>query len=639
MTMHAHPHREDVMAWLDGELEARRDAEVREHLSACSTCQALADELRLVSERLSAWEVDAAPSTLRAPQMPGTAAETDKPRRAFAWFTQLHWQIAALVVVGVAAAFWATTQFRSDKTGEVSLNTPAQTSAPAGAASPTELPAAEPRAVASDRTQSTSQGGGGFTQPGAIGRARPQPSEPTSAPPPSVPRPTEQLADQLPRTPVTVAPPQQGQLGQARASLSGVVTDSGGGLIPGATVVVRNDATGGAFNVVSSGAGVFSVPGLNRGTYTVTISLAGFKTLVLSDVVVAASPASVKAALEVGDVAETVTVTAASSVVDARTVAAGDVARGVAGGVAGGAAGGTAAVGGTGAGGRGGGGAGRGGAAGGRGGQTAAPPPATAPPPPPPPPARPAPASRPVTLDGVSAGVLTETVMVQQVLLARTAAMRIVVPDIEQARGTLERYLTANGGLVSRLNLTGERPQPRTLDATVKVPVGRLADAILAFRSLGRVQSESQGSEDVTAQSIDLDARLTNARRTELRLATLIQQRTGSVREVLEAEKEIARVRGEIERMEAERAQLTSRVDMATIELRLVEERRAELAPETTSVWRDLGNALRDGLRTSAEFGLGVVMLFLRVGPTILLCATAIGLPMTLWRHRRRADC
>lgn len=231
---------------------------------------------------------------------------------------------------------------------------------------------------------------------------------------------------------------------------------------------------------------------------------------------------------------------------------------------------------------------------------------------------------------------MTESVTVVQVMIARTASMRIVVSDIDEARGTLERYLLANGGLVARLNLTGERPQPRALEATVKVPTRGLAAALLAFRALGRVQSESQGSEDVTSQSIDLDARLANARRTEQRLATLIQQRTGIVRDVLEAEREIARVRGDIERMEAERALLASRVDMATIDLRLTEERRAELGPETTSVWRDLSNASRDGLRTSAEFALGTVTLFLRLGPTVLICVTAVSLPTALWRRLRR---
>ena len=72
--------------------------------------------------------------------------------------------------------------------------------------------------------------------------------------------------------------------GGATASLSGVVVDPAGGVIPGATVVVKNDATGATFDSVTNGSGAFSVPALDAGTYTVTVSLEGFKTAVVNAV-------------------------------------------------------------------------------------------------------------------------------------------------------------------------------------------------------------------------------------------------------------------------------------------------------------------------------------------------------------------
>jgi hypothetical protein len=61
------------------------------------------------------------------------------------------------------------------------------------------------------------------------------------------------------------------------SSLSGVVADAGGGVIPGATVIVKNNGTAEAFETVTNSAGAFSVPSLPAGTYTVTVSLAGFR--------------------------------------------------------------------------------------------------------------------------------------------------------------------------------------------------------------------------------------------------------------------------------------------------------------------------------------------------------------------------
>ena len=67
-------------------------------------------------------------------------------------------------------------------------------------------------------------------------------------------------------------------------SLSGIVVDPGGGVIPGAAVVVRNNATGETYEVVTNEAGAFAVPAIAVGSYTVTITLQGFKTLVANDV-------------------------------------------------------------------------------------------------------------------------------------------------------------------------------------------------------------------------------------------------------------------------------------------------------------------------------------------------------------------
>jgi hypothetical protein len=110
--------------------------------------------------------------------------------------------------------------------------------------------------------------------------------------------------------------------GSSTASISGVVVDSGGGVVPGADVVVRNNGTNETFTAVTSGGGVFSVPSLITGTYTVTVSLQGFKTAVLNSVIVNAGvPASVRAVLEVGGISEQVVVQSTSQIVQTQTAA------------------------------------------------------------------------------------------------------------------------------------------------------------------------------------------------------------------------------------------------------------------------------------------------------------------------------
>ena len=115
-------------------------------------------------------------------------------------------------------------------------------------------------------------------------------------------------------------PPAYAQGGSTSGSVSGLVVDASGGVIPGVDVVVKNNATSAESRAVTDGGGRFTVPALPPGAYTVTVSLMGFKTVTMPDVqVLSATPASVKAVLEVGAVEETVVVTGATEIVQTQT--------------------------------------------------------------------------------------------------------------------------------------------------------------------------------------------------------------------------------------------------------------------------------------------------------------------------------
>lgn len=106
------------------------------------------------------------------------------------------------------------------------------------------------------------------------------------------------------------------------SSIQGVVMDTGGGVIPGATITAINEATAGKASVVSAANGTFTIPALAVGSYTVTVELQGFKTAVLKGVrVISGAPASVQAKLEVGGITEQVVVEGASSIIQTQSSA------------------------------------------------------------------------------------------------------------------------------------------------------------------------------------------------------------------------------------------------------------------------------------------------------------------------------
>jgi hypothetical protein len=161
--------------------------------------------------------------------------------------------------------------------------------------------------------------------------------------------------------------------------------------------------------------------------------------------------------------------------------------------------------------------------------------------------------------------------------------------------------------------------------------------AVADLKTLGRVENESQSGEEVTQQHTDLVARLKNSRETEQRFRTILRQRTGNVVEVLQVEEGIARVRGEIERMEAEQKALEHRVDFASVELQLTEEYKALLNPPAASVSTRVHNAFVSGYRNTSETALGIVLFFAEYGLALLIWLVILGLPVIfVWRRYRK---
>lgn len=219
--------------------------------------------------------------------------------------------------------------------------------------------------------------------------------------------------------------------------------------------------------------------------------------------------------------------------------------------------------------------------------------------------------------------------------LVTTIDVTVVAPSggptpVDEAVAKLRGMTLESGGFVAEQSVSGAEGE-KTARVELRVPAERLG----AFRaSLGgsfEIVRHDEKVEDVTEQRADTAARLHNARVQEKRIVELLGQRASSIGEVIEAEKELARVRETIERLEAQERLLEGKITMATI--------RVTVTMPEAKAWQTPGASLarsaRAGLRGAAALAVYSGMALATVLPTVLPLAL-LGVLVALFVRRRR---
>lgn len=219
-------------------------------------------------------------------------------------------------------------------------------------------------------------------------------------------------------------------------------------------------------------------------------------------------------------------------------------------------------------------------------------------------------------------------------MVIRTASLTLAVPEFDKARISLEEILKRHRGYVGDLQVSSPSGDGRTLKATLRVPSDQLDATLTDLKKLGRVESESQNGQEVTAEYVDLEARLANSKHTEQRLTDVLKQRTGKLSDVLEVETEIARVRGEIESREAQRKSMANQVAFATLTATLTEDYKPKLQAVPPSTLMKFRNSAVEGYRSMMEGVVGLVIFVLSYGPSVLLWLALLFFPARFaWRR------
>jgi glycine cleavage system regulatory protein len=163
----------------------------------------------------------------------------------------------------------------------------------------------------------------------------------------------------------------------------------------------------------------------------------------------------------------------------------------------------------------------------------------------------------------------------------RNGEMEFEVESFEKAVARVTEIASESGGFVGTVNSDKLGNGKVRGIVVVRCPPDNLDGLILKLRALGELKGQRISALDVTKQFTDLESQLRAARAVEERLLKVIADGKGSIKDVLEAEKQLGEWRTRIEKYEGELRYLASRVSLSTLTLTLSEKEIRQAASAT----------------------------------------------------------
>ena len=214
--------------------------------------------------------------------------------------------------------------------------------------------------------------------------------------------------------------------------------------------------------------------------------------------------------------------------------------------------------------------------------------------------------------------------------IVRTGSIKMEVSDISKSQADITDIAgQAKGYVVSSIQ-RAEQEEP-TGYISIRVPAGSFNDVMQKLRALAtKVTYENTNSQDVTEQYMDLEAQLKNYQATEAQYLELLKK-ADNVKDILEVQRELSNVRGNIERVKGKMQYLERTSDMSLIEITLAKSR-----PLGESTW-DVGGIFKaavDGLIVLGQIVLGILIWLLVFSPAWIIVLVII----FLVRRRKKAQ-
>jgi hypothetical protein len=202
------------------------------------------------------------------------------------------------------------------------------------------------------------------------------------------------------------------------------------------------------------------------------------------------------------------------------------------------------------------------------------------------------------------------------------ATIDLVVDSLTGLEASIADVVKRHGGFLAGSDLNSQVSTQRTATWKVRVPVDRFDDFVRAVGRLGEVRTSHIGTQDVTEEYVDIDARIRNKQEEEKRLLKHLTDSTGKLEDILKVEAELSRVRGEVEQMQGRLRFLSNRADLSTITITATELKNYT-PPQPVTLATQISTTFFGSLNALVALGESLLLVAVALVPWLPLIAIA----------------
>lgn len=218
-------------------------------------------------------------------------------------------------------------------------------------------------------------------------------------------------------------------------------------------------------------------------------------------------------------------------------------------------------------------------------------------------------------------------------MIIKTGNLRIKVDSIEVAMAEVRAIAESHGGRIGNISVHGGEHQSKQATLQVKVPSENFDAIVSGLEPVGDMEQVNVSAQDVSEEYLDVSARLKNMEQLEERLLQLLRNNTGDLQELLQVERELARVRTQIEQLQGRLRYLRTRASVSTLTVNLFEPKPlVSTHPGENVIVEAFKQAWRNFVGTIATIIAASGSLI----PLLIIIGLAVWVLRLIWVRRRK---